>query len=71
MSKHIAYEFFKPCGCLRAAFVDTGYLSRFELATRLGEMIVFPEITRVVKRELEDGEVVSIGGDCTHSAVSE
>lgn len=69
--KHVAYEFFAPCGCLRAAFVDTGYLTRSQLADRLGEMIVLPSETYVVKRELEDGEVIDIGGKCPHGAVSE
>lgn len=71
MPKHIAYEFFRPCGCLRGAFVDVGHYSRAELASVIGEYIMDAAETRVVRRELDDGELLAIGGGCPHSAVTE
>ena len=74
--KHIAYEFRRPCGCLRGAFVDTGFYTGGDLAACLGDYIVGFEETYVVRRELEEGELVQVGGPCPHgevrhSAVSE
>jgi len=69
--KHIAYEFRRSCGCLRGAFVDTGHLAKDALAATLGAYLLSESETHVVRRELDDGELVSIGGPCPHSAVTE